>query len=163
MLILAVNNLKEGVHDFTMNPSAEDLDLEAARFHDIEVRFRLDRREDRILVHFDVAAQATLECDRTLVLFEEPVSGSYSVLFAPEALGAGLDADDVFPFVPTQPHIDVTTPVRDTLLLALPTRRVAPGAEQLDLPSRFGQSEAGDPRWEALRHLRTSGDAGEEA
>ena len=56
----------------------------------------------------------------------------------------------------------MTEAVRDTLVLAVPARKVAPGAEDLDLPTVFGAPAAEaaiDPRWEALRSLRSDDDA----
>ena len=50
----------------------------------------------------------------------------------------------------------------DTVLLAVPARKVAPGAEDIEIPTAFGTpgAEAAiDPRWEALRSLQTGNDA----
>lgn len=151
--------LSHGQHQLELAPEPADLELDEERFSDIHVRVFLDYAERRVLAAFDVSASATLECDRTLKLFDQDVSGSHSVLFAPaEVVADQEEADDsVAVLDPEAESIDLAQPVRDTLLLALPARCVAPGAEDVDLPTHFGTpegEEAIDPRWEALRQLR---------
>ncbi len=102
-------------------------------------------------------------CDRTLVSYDEPVAGDYAMLYVTqrEAEPADESLDDVIELAPDEEEIDLTEAVRDTLLLALPHRRVAPGADALELPTQFGAPAEGDdvadPRWDALRQLRADG------
>lgn len=164
MFQIDITPYEAGVHELTEQPTAEELELDPDLFKDVEVALRLDVAETRVVVLFDVTATATLECDRTLRLFDQEVGGRYSVLFAtPEAAPQyeGGDGEDVFVMDPADRRLDLTAPVRDTLLLSLPVRKVAPGAEEADLPTAFGEREAAiDPRWEALRSLREDdGDA----
>ncbi|MEM1042435.1 MAG: DUF177 domain-containing protein [Bacteroidota bacterium] len=166
MLGVDITALPPGLHQQTHAPVPDDLGLDAGTFGDIVVEVTLDHGEDRDLVAFTARATATLECDRTLKPFRQRVEGSYAVLFVlPERLDqyASDDdsSDDVRPLPDPGQPLDLTEPVRDTLLLSLPTRRVAPGAEDEDLPVQFGAltDEDGnpiDPRWDALRALRDS-------
>lgn len=161
MLQIKITALELGVHTFELEPTPEAIGLEADRFSDIRVDVRLERGVDQILASFTASAVATLECDRTLQLFEQRIRGSYVVLFAsPELIEQsddGGDGQDIRPLLPADQEIDLAGPVRDTLLLAIPTRKIAPGAEALDLPTQFGAptgEDAVDPRWEALKGLR---------
>ncbi len=166
MFGLDITALKPGLHQQTLTPAPDDLGLDIETFADIVVEINLDHEEDRDLVAFTARATATLECDRTLVPFQQSVQGNYAILFvlseklAHYATDDDSD-DDVRPLPQPGQPLDLTEPVRDTLLLALPTRRVAPGAEDKDLPVQFGAltDEDGnpmDPRWDALRKLRDS-------
>ena len=160
MFRVAINALAEGLHTETLHPEAEALDLDATVFNDIVVDLRLDVAERRIFVTFDVRAIATLECDRTLVEYQQPVQGRGTVLFvSPDQLPDDADDDDVLPLPDDATELDLTVPVHDTLLLALPLRRVAPEAEDAEIPTTFGATldEDGhvmDDRWDALRGLR---------
>jgi len=167
MLKIKITHLKPGVHEFAFDPEPEDLDLEAEQFSDINVGVRLDYHEDRILVQLQTAAVATLECDRTLQLYDQAVTGSYTMLFGPpdivETDEGGVS--DVQVLYPSDQEIDLTDAVRETILLSLPVRRIAPGAEDIEIPTTFGalKNKDGkeiDPRWEALRKL--SGEEGRE-
>lgn len=163
MLLVDIHALPDGVHAQTLRPAPEDVGLDPARFADLSVDLRLDVAGQRILAQFEARATATLECDRTLVDFEQPIAGSHTVLFAPPEQLPGEPSDDAIPLPEEALVLDLTDPVRDTLLLALPARRIAPGAEDLDLPTSFGETldDEGrpvDPRWDALRALRDEGD-----
>lgn len=161
MLEIDIHQLDQGVHEFLLEPSPEDVHLEASEFSDVRVAARVDFNPRRVFVELEVSAVAMLVCDRSLVSYRQPVSGSFSVLFADASVAEpNSDLDDLQPLDPDARSVDITEAVRDTLLLALPLRRVAPAAEDLDLPLTFGASEDSiDPRWESLRGLKDQGDS----
>lgn len=170
MLRIDLVALPEGIHHLTLEAEAAELELEPEAFKDIHVDVVLDYRDDRALVSLHAAAVVTLECDRTLRLFEQAIEGDYQLLFAPPAFARGAGSDDDIEEIrvldPSDRQLDLTDAVRDTLLLAIPTRKVAPGAEDLDLQTTYGVSapkegDPIDPRWEALRKLRSGGDSTE--
>jgi len=172
MLQIDITSFKSGVHHVELTPDAEDLELDPDAFSDIHVLARLDCHRDRILVSLDVHGVTTLTCDRTLQEYDETLEGTYQVLFGPERMvGAESENfDEVRVPHPSDREIDVTDLVRDTLLLAIPQRKIAPGAEDEEIQMQFGatasdeEAEDGppsdiDPRWEALRELRDSADS----
>ncbi len=157
MFAIEITPLGPGVHELEFAPEAEAVDLDPEKFDDIHLNVRLDVREGRILVILEAGARATLECDRTLRLFDQEIGGTYYMLFAPpEFVEHQEDAyDEVRPLHPSDQEIDLTKVVRDTLLLSIPQRCVAPGAEEAEIETEFGAPEDGvDPRWEALRKLK---------
>lgn len=151
--------LSDGLHSETLTPSADDLGLDPAVFSDLAVDVTLDVRDRRVRAAFTARATARLECDRTLDLYDEPVEGAHEVLLVPPGAAMAEAADDenvqVLPLDAT--HADLAGPVRDTLLLALPLRRISPAARDLPIPTAFGGPDDDDPtddRWDALRALR---------
>lgn len=163
-LRIDLSPLEEGVHTFVLTPSVAALDLDPNRFADVRVHVLVNFYNGRALMHLEATAEATLECDRTLKLFQQEISGSYEVLFVPAAASEheaeASDAhDEIQEISPSHPEIDLTELVRDTLLLAIPARCISPEAEQMEIQTVFGAltSEDGDvidPRWEALRKLK---------
>lgn len=163
MLRIDITSLKPGTHEFVLEPEAQMLDLDSELFRAIRVVATLEYSGKRLHVLLNVAATATLECDRTLVLFDEDITGTHALYYAPPAFVDDLSEahEDVRVLLPTDQEIDITDAVRDTLLLALPVRRIAPGAEDIELPTTFGapaEEEAVDPRWQALLKLREQSD-----
>ena len=163
MLRVRIAPLSDGLHTERLTPSAADLDLDPAVFTDVEVDLRLDVRDRRIRVAYTVRATARLECDRTLDLYDEAVAGDHEVLLVPPDAALADAADDesvqVLPLDAT--HADLAGPVRDTLLLALPLRRISPAARDLPMETAFGGpagDEPADDRWDALRALQTDSD-----
>lgn len=161
MLTVDVASLSSGIHHLKFDPPAEDVDLDPTTFGDVHVEVELQYHRDRILVKLEASTTAELTCDRTLQPYEQPVEGNYSLLFAPPSMVGkeGEEFEEVRPLTPSDQEIDLTDVVRDTVLLALPQRRVAPGAEEEPIDREFGGAEdeeddAIDPRWNKLRKLR---------
>lgn len=150
--------LDAGTHVLELTPTAEAADLDPTQFRDLRIEATLDLGDARCWIRFTASATATLLCDRTLVLYDTPVQGEHAVLFARDVEEVHED-EEVYPFNPaTDRFLNITDPVRDTLLLALPVRRVAPGAEEIELPTTFGADpdSSTDPRWDALRRRFSS-------
>lgn len=161
MVRLDIGGFKSGGRSLSLELEAADLDLETADFEALQVDIELDREADRILLQFETSGTAHLICDRTSEPFAQEVQGTHALLFVPhdrvESLADG--SDDVVGFDPTDTTLDVTEAVRDTLLLSVPLRKIAPGAEDLEIPTTFGDSGQDiDPRWEALRKLQQQSD-----
>lgn len=163
MLTLDITPFSSGHHHVTLHPPPDAVDLDPDAFRDLEVEADLHCRPDRILVHLTVEGTATLTCDRTLEPYDQPLEGTYTVLFGPSSLvGSESDRyDEVRPLHRTDQEIDLTDIVRDTLRLAIPQRRIAPGAEEESIPTTFGEPDETeqdepdiDPRWSELKQLR---------
>ena len=158
MFRVPIAHLSDGLHTETLSPSADEVGLDPSVFSDVTVELRLDVRDRRVLAAFDVRATATLECDRTLEMYPQPLEGRHAVLFVPPG-SASLDGDgdeDVLPLPSDATELDLTAPVHDTLLLAVPLRRVSPAGEALELETQYGADDTEaerDTRWDALRAL----------
>lgn len=165
MLRIDITSFEAGeAYELDLTPEPDAVDLDPDTFAGVRADVRLDVHRDRILVTLTARARATLTCDRTLRTFQQPVQGSYCVLFGPPHM-VGQDGDafeEVRPLDASDREIDISDIVRDTLLLAVPQRKIAPGAEDEDLQKTFAppgaEDETGedsiDPRWEKLRELR---------
>jgi uncharacterized protein len=161
MLTVDITSLSSGIHQLERTPSPDEAGLDPTTFDDVRVEAELQCHRDRILVTLQATATAELTCDRTLQPYEQPVEGQYSVLFGPPSMVGqeGEEFDEVRPLDPSDREIDLTDVVRDTLLLALPQRQIAPGAEDEPLDREFGAPEEEeetpvDPRWSELQKLR---------
>ena len=157
MVRLDIGGWKSGTRTQEIDLEPVELDLDSSDFEGIHVDAELERQGDRILVEFEVEGVAHLICDRTSEPFAQEVRGTHFLLFVPhdrvEAMGS--EADDVLGYEPSDTTLDVSEAVRDTLLLSIPVRKIAPGAEDIEIQTQFGDSDEEDidPRWEALRGL----------
>lgn len=162
-LPVRIASLGSGVHTFQLTPSPADLDLNPDEFGDVVVDVTLDLGTRQIVASLVASATAHLVCDRTAEPFDQAVRGAYTVLFTQDADQVVEDDDAVLLYGPYDAALDIGPAVHDTLLLALPVRRLAPGAEERDVPMTFGSPTSpdapaddapADDRWEALRRLR---------
>jgi len=168
MLTVDIASLSPGIHHVEFAPTADEAEVDPTTFRDIQVEAELQYHRDRILVKLQAAATARLTCDRTLKEYEQSVADSYNLLFGPpEMVGQEGEAfEEVRPLSPSDNELDLTDVVRDTLLLALPQRRIAPEAQDEPVEQTFGasaeadvqdedaQDDPVDPRWSELKKLR---------
>jgi uncharacterized metal-binding protein YceD (DUF177 family) len=93
------------------------------------------------------------------VRFNQHVQGEYFILYERGEIPAGESekVEDVRYLTPGDPSVDFGADARDTLVLAVPLRKVAPEAEAIELDLHFGapEGESVDPRWAALEALRS--------
>lgn len=159
MIPIDIRSLKDGFQSLEFSPSSDELGLEDPRMDDVHVEAQVSVDGDQIVVSVFARAIAHLTCDRTLEPFDQAVDGTYTVCFMPEdMMDEDAEDDDIQPLPSDSDEIDLTDIVRDTLMLAVPVRKIAPGAEELDIPTTFGEASESDidPRWKGLEKLRSS-------
>ncbi len=162
MLTIDITSLSTGIHHLELAPSADQVNLDPSTFEDIQVDVVLQHHRDRILVKLHATTTVELTCDRTLQPYEQDIEGEYNVLFGPPSMVGqeGEEFEEVRPLDPSDREIDLTDIVRDTLLLAIPQRQIAPGAEDEPITREFGtpdeeaDEETIDPRWSDLEKLK---------
>ncbi len=159
MLLVHLASLREGLQERRFTPSSGDLDIDPEVFSDIQIEARLDYTPRRILVTLEATALAHLVCDRTLVPFDQTVNGTHQLLYTTDTdlSEPGNAEDEIHPLTPGTTTLDLSEPARDTLLLSLPLRRIAPEAEEIDLNLSYGppkKEDDIDPRWAALKKLK---------
>ena len=158
MLRIDIRTLDIGQHDFNLECSANEIDMESDQVDEIHADVKLNYDGKEAVVTVEASAIAHLICDRTSAPFTQPVKGSYTVLFSPDD-GDETSEGEVRPLAASDEEIDITDIVRDTLLLAIPIRKIAPGAEEKEIATTFGKPEEQndiDPRWQALSVLKDS-------
>lgn len=130
---------------------------------DVQVGFY--KTDHFIQTQFGVDALVTLKCDRSLRPFNQQVNGSYQILFEPNEVGDSESEKGAVRQIPADElAIDIEKDVRDTIMLALPVRKIHP--DYLDsegFPEEFETQQYGtapdeeekiDPRWAELKKLK---------
>ena len=138
-------------------PPAQTLELDPAVFSNLRVDVHLAEEGDDLVLSLAASADAVLVCDRTLDMYTTRVSGSCRILLLPSG-GAETDHayDEVISVDPLQRVVDVTDVARDTVMLAVPMRKVTPHATDLVLPRVFGAPKSAVAQhWAPLQHLHS--------
>ena len=79
MVRVDLKALKAGIHEFDWTLTADNLGVDPELFGEIELLVRVDFHPSRVFIKINVGSVAQLTCDRTLVNFEQPVQGEYSI------------------------------------------------------------------------------------
>jgi len=127
---IKISNLANGVHHYEFKCVARDfademIDME--RFTSpISITATLTKTATEIVAELSVCTTISLQCDRCLAPITKTISGDYRIFFllsANTTINEETD-DDIRWLSKHQTHIDLTTDVRETLLLAVPMKNV---------------------------------------
>ena len=139
------------------SPDADTLDLDPAVFSDICIRADLVREHGRRVLQLTAEADVRMVCDRTLDPFTARLTGTCRTLLQPPGgKASGQGYDEVVAVERAQRRMDIAFLARDTILLAVPQRKVAPHARDIDLEQTFGAPQSGTaPHWAPLLRLHS--------
>lgn len=164
----AKRNLDLEANLLLLDEQAEDGLLGA---HDVKGAARATRLNKGVLVQGEVNADVVVECSRCLEHFSTPVDGTLEEQFNPAIdVDTGLpmrladyEADDTIFQIDANHLMDLSEPVRQALLVALPMKPlcredcaglcVECGANRNDVDCGH-TNESVDHRWEGLQVLR---------
>ena len=167
--LLAFAGLKEGVHHFNRDITSKFFDAfnytefnSAALFVEID----LTKKANMLEVRFTVSGNVRVSCDLTNEMFDLPLNPTHEFLV--KFGGEFNDENEHLLILPHgSHHLDLAQTLYETIVLAVPQKKVHPGIEngslQSDLLDRLdklypgesiNESEITDPRWDALKKLK---------
>ena len=126
----------------------------------LDIDVRLESVHEGILVTADIETEYSGVCSRCLTDIVQPLEVEFQELFG----YPGQEAND---FEVQDDHVDLETPVRDSIVLSLPFQPVCqpdcPGldpatGERLAESTGAASREPVDPRWAALQDFTTDPD-----
>ena len=165
MLKLGIANLGESVNTYTLEALPTDLELE--KFPEfqtpIHVKLSLNKVVDSIYVKAEQSAECNFICDRCLEPFVATVSDTVRMIFTSSSSLFSKSNDYVFSISEGTNEIDLALPVKESMILALPSKRVCSKdckglcpkcGENLNKKHCTCSNGTLDPRWEVLKQFR---------
>ena len=165
MLKLAIAHLREGHSRLEQRVLVADVDLASnEEFSDpIDILFDINKVGNDFFIDCHLKTRIHLICDRCLEAFTSKFSEQTRIILSPNRKFEEADQEDIFFIDEGTRDVDITSSVRQTLLLALPVKRLCK-EKCKGLCPRCGvnfnkkkckcRTETIDPRWDALRKLR---------
>ena len=163
---ISLIRLAEGLHtlDFVEKLAEFGLEGDPKLCGDVQIRVDLEKRAPHYFLKNHVQASGRFACDRCANEFDLTFQGdSRSVFSSDEAMLAMNNDDEVHFIAPDAKELDITSDIRDTLLLAIPSKLLCKedcrglcagcGVNLNEEACRCAGSSSADPRWEALRKL----------
>ena len=163
-----------GTAELPLSDEAGGPDGEALEARGVEGSVKVTRLSKDLLVQGNVSGDVRLECSRCLTAFSLPVEGSLEEQYQPTVdietgrpvhREAYEEDDTAFSLSPNH-ELDLTEPVRQALLVALPLKPLCRddcaglcpqcGADLNEGPCDC-QPDTTDDRWAALRELKLEG------
>jgi len=167
--VLAFAGLKEGIHHFSLDITSKFFDaFDYTEFNDVALRatIELNKKATLLELHFAISGTVNVSCDVSNEPFDFPLEATHELVVA---FGEEYnDENEVLLVLPHGSHqVDVAQTLFETIVLAVPQKRVHPGIAngslQSDLLDRLEAlrpkestkvMETTDPRWDALKKLK---------
>lgn len=173
-----INKLSIGLHELEFEETGEELNLRNNEMfpNPIRTKIQLDKTETHIYLKARVGSTAHFSCDRCLKEFDREIDGEIKLYFEMVSHGGrshlvddGIDPEeeDIRVFRPGQKEIDLSSDIRDTVLLTVPMKLVCAEdckgicsgcKKDLNEESCICSEKPIDPRWEGLQALLDSKD-----
>lgn len=167
--VLAFAGLKEGIHHFSLNITSKFFDaFDYTEFNDVALnaQVELNKKVTMLELQFSVSGTVNVSCDVSNEPFELPINPHHELVvkFGEEF----NDENDELLVLPHGSHqVDIAQTLFETVVLAVPQKRVHPGIENGSLHSDLLDKleelhpnestkapETTDPRWDALKKLK---------
>ncbi len=117
-----ISNLSEGVHEYELSRSAEELGLSEDFTGNVVAHAVLEKTTRQILLRAKVRAQAVFQCDRCANEFRSDIRSVFEAAYVWEAGSSGEESDDFHILSPDTNIIDISKDVKEYTLLAVPLK-----------------------------------------
>ena len=164
--------LKIGSHQFDYqidNTFFEHFEYDEFHKADVKVDLELEKKSTLLDLHSQFNGTVNVNCDLTNEPYDQPISGNFDLV-----VKFGQEYNDEEEDLLILPHgsyeVDVAQYIYESIVLAVPAKRVHPGVadgtlksealdklEELSLNNQAEQSDEDqtDPRWDDLKKLLT--------
>lgn len=164
--------LKIGSHQFDYqidNTFFEHFEYDEFHKANVKVDLELEKKSTLLDLHFQFNGTVNVNCDLTNEPYDQPISGNFDLV-----VKFGQEYNDEEEDLLILPHgsyeVDVAQYIYESIVLAVPAKRVHPGVadgtlksealdklEELSLNNQAEQSDEDqtDPRWDDLKKLLT--------
>ncbi|MDE3056687.1 MAG: DUF177 domain-containing protein [Bacteroidota bacterium] len=160
-----ISNLSEGIHEYEVFQSAENLRLPGNFTGDVAARVTLEKTPRQIVLRANVSAHALFLCDRCADEFCRDVNSAFTTVYGWGNNGSEK-SDEYYLLASEMNMIDISEDVKEYTLLAVPLKLLC-RENCAGLCPRCGGNlnamphgrctcppEEGDSRWNALEKLR---------
>jgi len=123
---ISIKHLQDGLHSFKFVESAADCGVAEHPnvTQQVEIDVEVEKKSPHFFIRNAVQTRGRFVCDRCLEEFTLPVKDSTRVVFSSDPDMVALADEEIRPLTKDAAEIDLTSDVRDTLVLALPLKTV---------------------------------------
>ncbi len=162
-LKIRISGLSNGLHDYHFSTDPSAIGLETNFRTSVEIDAHLDKTSRQLYLSLDVRTSGQFECDRSLDEFDQTLTAHFNMLYVYDELEAvKYPPDEVHVLLPDTVSLDLTTDVREMVLLSIPLKLLCKedckglcphcGANW-NHESCECKEEVSDPRWSGLKDL----------
>ena len=165
-LLVKFSGLKEGTHNFNFDIGKKFFEsFEYDDFIDVDIltKLKLEKKVSMLNLDFFFSGKVKVPCDLTMEPFYIDIKADYSIIVKFAENKHSTDDKIIF-LSPGTSNIDISTIIFETIVLAVPQKRVHPGIKDGSLKSEILDKledlkpkelflNKRDPRWDKLKEL----------
>ena len=164
--LIKFSGLKEGIHCFDYelgNKFFKNFDYHDFLDAKLLANLELEKKSTLLNLKFSFSGEIDVQCDVSMESFALKLETDYSVVV--KFKDNIISSDDKVVFLPAGSHsLDVSRMIYESIVLAVPQKKVHPGIENGSLKSDIAEKlknlkpkknfkEKTDPRWDKLKDL----------
>jgi len=164
--LIKFSGLKEGIHCFNYelgNKFFKKFDYYDFLSSKLLVNLELEKKSTLLNLKFSFIGEIEVQCDVSMESFDLNLKTDYSVVV--KFKDNIISTDDKVIFLPSGSHsIDISHMIYESVILAVPQKKVHPGIENGSLKSEIAEKleelkpkknfkDKTDPRWDKLKDL----------
>ena len=164
--LIKFSGLKEGLHYFNYelgNKFFKKFDYYDFLSSKLLVDLELEKKSTLLNLKFSFSGEIEVQCDVSMESFDLNLKTDYSVVV--KFKDNIISTDDKVVFLPSGSHsIDISHMIYESVILAVPQKKVHPGIENGSLKSEIAEKleelkpkknfkDKTDPRWDKLKDL----------
>ena len=163
---IRLNSLKEGKQTIKEILSAQDLHIQDESLSQpIEAILSIDKGSSEIKIDGTVNTTGNFFCDRCLINFKKEIESALHLILSQINIEDDAKAENFIHINSNDAVVDISDQMRDTLLLNLPMKQICSDrckglcpqcGVNLNHEECKCSHEKIDPRWEALKKLKTN-------
>ncbi len=169
MLTVNIATLREGQSKYEADVTAEEADVADHKefCHPIRILHNFNKVGDEVFLKTSLSTQVDLACDVCLDEFTLDISDLVEIMLTKDKELVERGEEDVYLVADSTTQVDITDSVRQSLLLAVPLRKVCRedckglcptcGANLNDDPCSCSNEEI-DSRWAGLKNITFDND-----
>jgi len=116
-----ISNLSQGTHEYDLSKSAAEIGLDERFDGEVSARVVVEKSSRQLLLRGDISANALFHCDRCLEEFRTQMKSALQTLYVWNS-DERSEAEDVRILAPDENMIDISSDVRDIILLSVPLK-----------------------------------------
>ncbi len=162
---LRLSSLKQGVQTIESSIKPSALGIQDDNFQDdSQIKLSIDKGEREIYINAHIQTTANFVCDRCVQPFKQKIAGQVTIILTPTATtDQDKEEDNVITISEGMDFVDISSQLRDALLLEVPMKKLCDSQCQGLCPHcgvNLNHQECDcseiefDPRWDKLRQLR---------
>jgi len=122
---IRLNSLKEGLQILSYTLKKSELNLTDKCFsRQTFVTLSVNRGYSEISINGKIQTIAELECDRCLSFYQQDLNSSFKIILSQVDLSIMNSNENIIPISSNTNEVDITSPIRDTLILSVPMKKL---------------------------------------